>query len=152
MPNPNRRTFLAAAVAAPLGATALAQSTRPTSAKDLGLFSGINRVEDPANMTASEKKHAPVIRISGPVRAGEPFEVTVDVGTVPHPMTDDHWIESIRLFTDDGDPIAHVIFGRTGIRPSLTVWAVAREGLELVAQSTCNLHGIWESRRVVPIG
>lgn len=120
-------------------------------AADLGLFGTINRVKDAANMTGLEKKHAPVIKAPAKATQGETVAVTVTVGTIPHPMTDAHWIEKVRVFTDKGAPVADVSFARTGVAPVITVNVPVEASTTLIAQAFCNLHGIWESRHSISV-
>lgn len=121
------------------------------NAADLGLFGTINRVKDAANMTGLEKKHAPVIEAPGKASQGDRVAVTVTVGSITHPMTDAHWIERIRIFTDKGAPVADVSFARTGVAPVVTVNIAVEASTTLVAQAFCNLHGIWESRHTISV-
>ncbi len=139
-----------AAVAASLVTTGSAVAA-DYNAADLGLFGTINRVKDTANMTGLEKKHAPVIKAATKAHKGETVAVTVTVGAIPHPMTDAHWIERVRIFTDRGAPVADVSFARTGVAPVVTVNLSIDASTTLVAQAFCNLHGIWESRHSISV-
>jgi superoxide reductase len=118
---------------------------------DLGLFGGINRVKDPANMSGLAKKHAPSIQAPTGAKMGQTVAVAVRVGAVIHPMGEAHWIQGVRLFTDTGQPLADVTFARTGVVPVCEVHLVAEETTTLIAQSVCNLHGLWEARHTVKV-
>ncbi len=58
----------------------------------------IKKPVDPENLTEGEKKHIPVIEAPEIVIAGEPFEVIVTVGSIPHVMEEKHYIEWIELY------------------------------------------------------
>ncbi len=50
-------------------------------------------------LTDLEKKHFPAITAPDHVKAGECFEVTVEIGKLlPHPNENAHFIESIELY------------------------------------------------------
>ncbi len=151
-----RRKVLVGGAAAAVAAAATLVTTGSALAAgyktaDLGLFSAINRVKDAANMTGLEKKHAPVIKAPAKVSKGETVAVTVSVGVLPHPMTDAHWIERVRIFTEEGGAVADVSFARTGVAPVVTVNIVVGASTTVVAQAFCNLHGIWESRHSLSV-
>lgn len=144
----SRRNWLRLTGAATLG-TVL--STRLAQAAGMDLFSGINRVADPAKKSGLEKKHAPMFEAPAKAAKGDTVQVTVKVGESAHPMTDKHWIETVRIFTDKGQPLASVDFGRTGVTPTVTVNLPITESTTLVAQAVCNLHGTWESRHTITV-
>ncbi len=80
-----------------------------------------------------KEKHVPVV-------SEKDGGVFVKVGDVPHPMTDEHWINFIEVCTAD-----------TVIRKELNA-ADAPEGWFNVAsadvvsvRSYCNLHGLWKA-------
>ena len=109
------------------------------------LFCGVNRVEDPGNMTDLEKKHVPVITASTKPRKGECFEVTVEVGKLlEHPNTPAHFINFVELYADD------TYLGRTHFTHTRTCpvakFCVALSHIhkKLRAFAWCNLHGTWE--------
>ena len=83
--------------------------------------------------TASREKHIPVVEVNGDV-------VTVAVGSVEHPMAEEHSILWIYLETDKG-----------GQRKALEVGAppVASFTLNgekpIAAYAYCNLHGLWKA-------
>jgi superoxide reductase len=79
------------------------------------------------------EKHLPVI-VEGD------GEVTVKVGSVPHPMMDTHWIEWIALDTDKG---VHRKYLKPGDEPE----AVFKTGDEVIqAREYCNIHGHWATK------
>jgi superoxide reductase len=117
------------------------------------LFAGVNKPVDPFNLTDLEKKHMPVITAPDEVRAGEPFEVTVEVGELlPHPNEQDHFIGFIDLY------VGHRYVARLSLTAGM-VSPVLKARLRLArdaagplrAFSACNLHGTWESTRDVRV-
>ena len=86
----------------------------------------------PGSVEASHEKHIPAVDVDGGILA-------VKVGSVEHPMTEEHWIEWVELVSDKGiqrkylnpgEP-AKVRFLLNGEKP-LAVYAY------------CNLHGLWK--------
>ena len=64
---------------------------------DQSLWKGINRLQNPDHETPTEKAHVPVITAPAKVEAGKPFNVSIAVGKVLHPMGPRHWIEFVQL-------------------------------------------------------
>lgn len=86
-----------------------------------------------ANTTdAAVEKHVPVV-----VR--EDGKITVSVGSVPHPMTEAHYIEFIALATDHGFRIVEL---KPGDEPKAEL--LEDEGVKAV-YAYCNLHGLWKT-------
>jgi superoxide reductase len=150
----DRRAFLKTAVAgsvvAGFAGTALAAERFFPTPVDQSLFTGINRVKDPAKKTALEKSHAPVLTAPATVKAGEPFVVEVAVGESLHAMGPTHWIEYIELNIGN-EPAGRVELQSKGyLKPKVAFTVVIpREAapagkLTLVAKQQCNLHGLWE--------
>ena len=95
----------------------------------------LNKVKDPNNMTDFEKKHTPIIEISGD-------KVIVKVGDeIVHPMEPDHYIQYIELFKDN-ESIAKKEL-KPGDKPEAEFENVPLGNFK--AQELCNLHGLWES-------
>ncbi len=82
---------------------------------------------------AAKEKHVPAVSIVGNT-------VKVDVGTVPHPMEEKHFIQWIYLQTKNGGQ-------RKCLKPGSEPTAVfALDNDELVAvYEYCNLHGLWKT-------
>lgn len=79
------------------------------------------------SVDASTEKHVPVIK-------GR----KVRIGSVAHPMTEEHYIEWIEAISDKGE-VAKV-FLRPGDLPE------AEFGFEVKsAREYCNLHGLWKN-------
>lgn len=83
---------------------------------------------------AAVEKHVPVV---------EKMEdgYRVKVGSVAHPMGEDHWIEWIELVSED-----NMFVQRQMLTPSSAPEAVFKTDLKnVVARAYCNLHGLWQS-------
>ena len=80
---------------------------------------------------AATEKHVPVIEKTD---AG----IAVKVGSVAHPMAEDHWIQWIELVADG---VTHRRFLAAGDAPE-AVFTVSGE--TLTARAYCNLHGLWK--------
>jgi superoxide reductase len=94
---------------------------------------GKEMIELKANSTdASQEKHVPVILL------GE-GKVTVKIGTIPHPMTPEHYIEFIYLVTDKKIARAEL---KPGDAPEATFALLPGEKV-VKAYDYCNLHGLW---------
>ncbi len=90
----------------------------------------------PNTVDAAQEKHVPVVEVNGST-------VRVKVGSVEHPMTEDHFIQWIYLETKHGGQ-------RKSLRPGDKPEAVfALEDDEpLAAFAYCNLHSLWEKSLV----
>jgi len=113
------------------------------------LFCGVNRAKssDQNEMSDLEKKHTPVIGVSGAPKEGELFEVTVEVGKyMKHPNEHGHFIQWIELYCGD------TFLGRTDFASERTepkaVFSVKLDHLHgLKALTHCNMHGTWEGSK-----
>ena len=88
----------------------------------------------PNTTDGAHEKHVPVIKVEGNL-------VTVTVGSVEHPMLEEHSIEWIMLETKEGRQ-------RKTLKPGMKPQAVCAitEGDEVVAAyEYCNLHGFWKA-------
>ena len=96
---------------------------------------GKNMVELEAGVTdAAVEKHVPAVTVEGNV-------VKVAVGSVTHPMTDEHYISWVALETETG---ASVQWLTPGQAPEATF--VLAEGQSAKAvYAYCNLHGLWKA-------
>lgn len=94
----------------------------------------INKPNDNDNMTEAEKKHTPVIEISGD-------KLIVKVGEISHPMEEEHYINYIDLFKDN-ESIAKKEL-KAGDAPEAEFENVSTDNLK--AQANCSIHGLWES-------
>ena len=82
---------------------------------------------------ASHEKHVPVVSVEGNV-------VKVEVGSVAHPMAEEHSILWVYLQTDKGGQRKSLAVGGA---PSVT-FALDNEK-PLAVYSYCNLHGLWKT-------
>ncbi len=83
---------------------------------------------------AAVEKHVPVVEKTD---AG----YVVKVGSVAHPMGNDHWIEWIELTSEDNTFIQRKI-----LQPSDKAEAEFKtDALKVVARAYCNLHSLWKS-------
>jgi desulfoferrodoxin len=90
-----------------------------------------HRRSDSRLQRRAAEKHVPVIeKVGGGVK--------VTVGSVAHPMEDDHYIEWIELVVDGK---AYRQFLKPGQAPE-AVFNV--EGDNILAREYCNLHGHWK--------
>ena len=81
---------------------------------------------------ASREKHIPVITVNGNL-------VTVDIGSVAHPMAAEHSILWVYLKTTQGAQRKCLSVGGA---PSVT-FALTDDEKALEAYAYCNLHGLW---------
>ena len=87
----------------------------------------------PNSVDASNEKHVPVI-IEGDNK------VTIKIGEVLHPMSEEHYIEWILIHTDRGTQ-------RKYLRPNaepVAEFALLDDEIVLSAYAYCNLHGLWK--------
>jgi superoxide reductase len=81
---------------------------------------------------AAQEKHVPVIeKVDGGYR--------VTVGSVPHPMAEEHFIQWIELLADG---TAYRQFLKPGAEPSAFFCIEAHA---VSAREFCNLHGLWKA-------
>lgn len=118
-----------------------------------GLFCGLNSPKDPANMTDMEKKHHPVIECPDSVKAGEPFQVKIKVGEIPHVMEEGHHIQWIDVYFKQN------FFARVDLTPQFTRPEVTltlerhskHKASTLRVIERCNLHGQWEATKDIAV-
>ncbi|MFN3466965.1 MAG: class II SORL domain-containing protein [Candidatus Brocadiales bacterium] len=123
----------------------------PPPTKEIDWFKTINRVSDPDNLTATEKKHAPVIGAPGYVKANQVFFLTIEVGRTPHVMTPNHWIMWIEVYLGNS-LVSRTEFSPLSPQPSVAVPLSVGGPTVLKVMEQCNLHGIWESRvNITPV-
>ncbi|MEA2062076.1 MAG: desulfoferrodoxin [Gemmatimonadota bacterium] len=82
---------------------------------------------------AAVEKHVPVVeKADGGIR--------IKVGSVAHPMQDDHYIEWIEVQVDG--KTYHQFLGPGGAPEA---FFAAVEGDRITVRAYCNLHGLWKS-------
>ena len=87
---------------------------------------------EPGVVEASHEKHIPVITVDGNT-------VTAIVGSVHHPMAEEHHIAWIYLETDKGGQMKHLEFNS---EPTITFTLTDEKPIAVYAY--CNLHGLWK--------
>ena len=80
---------------------------------------------------ASGEKHLPVVTVADDV-------ITVNVGSVPHPMTAEHLIEWIFVETEHGGQRKAL---KAGDEP--VVHFALKDDKAVAVYAYCNLHGLW---------
>ena len=88
----------------------------------------------PGTTDAAQEKHVPVAEIQGNA-------VHVKVGSVPHPMLEEHFIQWIALETNNGSQLKYL---NPGEQPEVDFALADGEKVEAVYEY-CNLHGLWKS-------
>lgn len=87
----------------------------------------------PGTVEASVEKHLPVVKVDGD-------KVKVEIGSVAHPMAEEHSILWVYLKTDKG-----------GQRKNLSVGEAPEAEFALLGEKPvavyayCNLHGLWKT-------
>lgn len=95
---------------------------------------GDDMTEIVANTTdASQEKHVPIVAVEGE-------QVTVTVGSVPHPMTEEHKIVWIYLQTEKGEQLNCV----DTQDKAETCFKLCPGDKLIAAFEYCNLHGLWK--------
>jgi superoxide reductase len=115
------------------------------------------------------EKHVPVIEAPDQAASGEVVKVKFGVGKeIAHPNTAAHYIKWIKLFfLPDGGKFAIELAGATFdahgdtadpakpgpalAEPFAAVKVKLSAGGTLIAQSYCNLHGLWENSKTIKI-
>lgn len=85
----------------------------------------------PNTVEASGEKHVPVAKLEGDV-------LTVNVGSVDHPMLDEHYIEWVYVQTERGGQRKAF---KPGDAPNVSFALGGDKPLAVYAY--CNLHGLW---------
>ena len=116
------------------------------------------------------EKHVPVIEAPEKVASGEAFEVKLCVGKeIAHPNTPAHYIKWIKLyFVQEGGKfaveLANLAFdvhadtadaakpGPAIADPFGSVKIKLTAGGTLIAQSYCNINGLWENSKTIKVG
>ncbi len=88
----------------------------------------------PGTVEASREKHIPVCSVDGDT-------VTVQVGSVLHPMGEEHFIEWIAIQTSSGNQRKPL---RPGDEPKACFKICEGDAVE-AAYAYCNLHGLWKA-------
>ena len=96
---------------------------------------GEQMVELTANtVDAAVEKHVPVINVVG-------NKVIIEIGSAPHPMTEEHYISWVYIETEKGGQRKEL---RPGSKPYIE-FALTEDDTFESAYAYCNLHGLWKS-------
>ena len=87
----------------------------------------------PNTVDASGEKHLPEVIVSGD-------KIKVKVGSVPHPMTDEHYIQFIYVETEHGGQRKCL---KPGDEPNGEFCFVNDK--PVAVYEYCNLHGLWKT-------
>jgi len=87
----------------------------------------------PNTVEASGEKHIPVVTVDGST-------LSVNVGSVDHPMVDEHFIEWVYVQTDKGGQRKVLTPGEN---PNVTFALGGDKPIAVYAY--CNLHGLWKT-------
>jgi len=84
------------------------------------------------SVDASLEKHVPIIEKNSE-------GVLIKIGSIEHPMTEEHYIKWIEIHTENG-------VGRKFLQPGEKPEAKFPVKLNIIsAKAYCNLHGLWKS-------
>ena len=89
---------------------------------------------EPHTAEASTEKHLPVVTVNGE-------NVNVKIGSAPHPMGEDHYIQWVYVETDRGGQRKAFKPGET---PEFNFKVVDDKPVAVFAY--CNLHGLWKTQ------
>jgi superoxide reductase len=88
----------------------------------------------PGTTDASTEKHIPVYRV-------ENNKVIVTIGSIEHPMTEDHYIEWVSLQTTSGNQRKLL---NPNTKPEVT-FAILDTDQVISVYAYCNLHSLWKA-------
>lgn len=88
----------------------------------------------PGAVDAAQEKHVPVVAVNG-------GKVTVTIGSVEHPMVEEHYIQWIALETKEGVQVKYL---EPGAKPEVA-FALSETDEAVAAYEYCNLHGLWKA-------
>lgn len=91
---------------------------------------------EPNSTEAAVEKHLPVID-----KNDDGHHITISVGSVEHPMTDEHYIQCIALF--EGNKVRLVKLSPSD-KPTV-VLSVKDNTQPMAVYEYCNLHGLWKT-------
>lgn len=87
----------------------------------------------PNSVDAATEKHMPVVTVNGST-------VTVNVGSVTHPMSEEHLITTVVLETQNG---AQYKYLNHEMEP-IVHFSLYSTDKPIAAYAYCNLHGLWK--------
>jgi len=121
---------------------ALLLSSIPNPAAAESPYSKINR--------SANDVHTPVITAPDTVKAGEPFDVTITVGKVPHPSAPDHSVQWIALYADEVE-LARATLTPVMTRAKVTFTIALDESTTLRALEAPNHSAAWEGTKKITV-
>lgn len=89
---------------------------------------------EPNTVDAAREKHVPAVTVDG-------SRVDVVVGSVEHPMGEEHYITMVVLETEKGYQVAQL----TPADAPRATFAVAEGDSPVAAYEYCNKHGLWKA-------
>jgi len=93
---------------------------------------GKNMTKLEANTTdAAQEKHVPAIQ-------KKDGKIYVQIGSIEHPMVEEHYIEWIAMVTSKGTE-------RISLEPGEKPEAIFEDKGDAVVYAYCNLHGLWKT-------
>ena len=87
----------------------------------------------PGTVEASVEKHLPVVTVDGD-------KVKVEVGSVAHPMAEEHSILWVYLHTDKGGQRKNLAVGEAPVAEFSLL-----DEKPVAVYAYCNLHGLWKT-------
>ena len=87
----------------------------------------------PNTVEASSEKHLPAVTV-------EDGAINVNIGSVDHPMADEHYIEWVYVETENGGQRKYF---KPGEEPNVTFTLGDDKAVAVYAY--CNLHGLWKT-------
>ncbi|MCL2066439.1 MAG: desulfoferrodoxin [Treponema sp.] len=87
----------------------------------------------PNTVEASTEKHLPSVKVSGD-------SISVQIGSVPHPMESEHYIAFVYVETERGGQRKSL---KAGDAPALTF--CFSDDKPVAVYAYCNLHGLWKT-------
>lgn len=84
---------------------------------------------------ASKEKHVPVVEKTD-------NGVLVKVGSVPHPMEEEHYIQFIEIICDG---VSYKKFLKPGEKSEAEFCLAGVSAENITAREYCNLHGLWKN-------
>lgn len=125
----------------------------------------INKYQDINDIANEAKKdlidrHSPFIHCEDSAKAGEAFDVRVQVGNeYNHPDDLDHYISTVALYNGETKLAEATMFaGANGgqgnkAQTSITFRVVLSKNAKLTAHAYCTKHGVWEGDvKIVNVG
>ncbi|MCL2070554.1 MAG: desulfoferrodoxin [Treponema sp.] len=88
----------------------------------------------PNTVEASAEKHLPVAAVSG-------SSLSVQIGSAPHPMENEHHISFVYVETKNGGMRKNLAAGK---EPKVS-FALSEDDKPAAVYAYCNLHGLWKT-------